>query len=50
MFKENFSQMNEKSQQHYEELKNEFAELKAKDDIIKTLGQRESELKEEINL
>ena len=49
MFKENFSQMNEKSQQHYEELKNEIAELKAKDDIKKTLGQRESELKEEIN-
>ena len=27
MFKENFSLMNEKSQQHYEEFKNEFAGL-----------------------
>ena len=50
IFKENFSQMKESSQQHYEEIKNEFAGLKAKDDVIKSLSQREGELKEEINL
>ena len=42
--------MKESSQQHYEEIKNEFAGLKAKDDVIKNLSQREGELKEEINL
>ena len=38
MVKENFSQMKESSQQHYEEFKNEFDQLKAKDDLIKIIS------------
>ena len=48
IIKENFSQIRESSQQHYEGLKNDIAELKAKDDQIKTLYQKESELREEV--
>ena len=42
--------MRESNHQHYEEIKNDIAGLKAKDDVIKSLSQREGELKEEINL
>ena len=40
MIKENFSMIRENSQLQFEELKNELTELKAKDDIIKSLSQR----------
>ena len=48
IIKDNFSQIRESSQQHYEGLKNDIAELKAKDDHIKTLIQRETDLREEV--
>ena len=40
MIKENFSMIRENSQLQFEELKNELTELKAKDDLIKSLSQR----------
>ncbi len=42
--------MKESSQQHYEEFKNEFDQLKAKDDLIKIISQRENELREELKV
>ena len=48
IIKENFSQMKESSQQHYQGLKNDIAELKAKEDQIKNLIKKETELREEV--
>ena len=45
IIKENFSQLRESTQQNFDGLKNDIAELKDKDDQIKTLIQRETELR-----